>query len=480
MKNLTVFPEKGWTEASLIEKLPICKRNDASWDQGKIFGFVYHPGMDYVRVPEEYFRAFMYDSTLNPSTFPSLRNFEKDIVRMALELMHGKKGATGSLTTGGTESIFLALKVARDIAREKSGEEIPFEVVLPETIHPAFLKACHILSLNPILVPVGEDKRADTEAMQQAINSKTILLACSAPCFPYGVIDPVSQIGQIAKKHHLMFHVDACMGGFLLPFLKDIGYSIPAFDFRVLGVSSISLDAHKYGYAPKGTSIILYRNRTYRKKQFFVHADWSGGIFASTTFMGTKSGGPAAGCWAIMNRLGREGYRSIADQVMKTTNHIKEGIRELNSLRIISDPEMSVFAFTSIKGDIFNIGDALESRGWHLDRLQFPDALHLTITQLNIGKEDDFLNDLKEILRDESSLREQSEATDSSVKLAGWLTVILPPSIFGALARMAGKIMGGKGNRSKASQAALYGISASFRNRKNVKKLVENLLDGMY
>jgi len=480
MKNLRVFPEKGWTEASLMEKLPVCKRNDASWDQGKIFGFVYHPGMDYVRMPEEYFRAFMYDSTLNPSTFPSLRNFEKDIVRMAAELMHGKKSVTGNVTTGGTESIFLALKVARDLAREKSGEEFPFEVVLPETIHPAFLKACHILSLKPILVPVREDKRADPEAMQMAINSKTILLACSAPCFPYGVIDPVSRIGQIAKKQHLLFHVDACMGGFFLPFLEDTGHSIPAFDFRIPGVSSISLDAHKYGYAPKGTSIILYRNRTYRKKQFFVHADWSGGIFASTTFMGTKGGGPVAGCWAIMNRLGKEGYRNIADQVMKTTNHIKEGIRELNSLRIISDPEMSVFAFTSIKGDIFNIGDALESRGWHLDRLQFPDALHLTVTQLNIGKEDEFLNDLKEILRDESSLKEQSEATGSSVKLAGWLTGILPPSLFSALTRMAGKIMGGKGNHGKASQAALYGISASFRNRKNVKKLVENLLDGMY
>ena len=159
--------------------------------------------------------------------------------------------------------------------------------------------------------------------MQDVITGRTILMVASAPCYPYGVVDPVRDIGQIAAKHKLLFHVDACMGGFMLPFLEEIGYPVPGFDFRIPGVTSISLDAHKYGYSPKGVSIILYKNRKLRRAQFFVHADWPGGIFASTTFMGTKSGGPLAGCWAVMNHLGRDGYKTIAWQVMKTTTEYK-------------------------------------------------------------------------------------------------------------------------------------------------------------
>ena len=480
MQKRITFPEKGWTGVELTEKLPICKSGDARWDQGKIFGFVYHPGNYYASVSEEYLRAFMYDSTLNPSTFPSLKNFEKDIINMAVELMHGNKNTAGNVTTGGTESIFLALKVARDLAREREGQDTHFEVILPETIHPAFLKACHYLSLKAILVPVAEDKRADPDAMQSAITEKTILMCCSAPCFPYGIVDPVSQIGQVAIKHNLLLHVDACLGGFMLPFLEETGYSVPLFDFRAPGVTSISLDAHKYGYAPKGVSIILYRNRKMRKQQFFIHTEWQGGIFASTTFMGTKSGGPLAGCWAIMKHMGREGYRTIAGEVMKTTLRLKEGIQEIDTLRVIAEPQMSILAFTSSNGDIYNIGDALASRGWHLDRLQFPEALHLTVTQLNIGMEKHFLLDLKDIVGNEPSLTKERKSTGTSVKLASGLIQTLPASVVGKISRKVGALMSNPGKGSHDSQAALYGISASLGNRKNVKKLVANLLDGMF
>lgn len=480
MRKKEIFPEKGRSAAGLLEQLPLCKSNDTRWEQGKTFGFVYHPGTYYASVAEEYLKAFMYESTLNPSTFPSLRNFEKDIVSMAVEMMHGTRGVTGSATTGGTESIFLALKVARELARERGDERIPFEVILPETIHPAFLKACHFLSLKAIRVPVGEDKRADPGAMEKAINKRTILLCCSAPCFPYGVIDPVSRIGQLAKKHGLLLHVDACMGGFMLPFLEASGYPVPLFDFRIPGVTSISLDAHKYGYAPKGSSMILYRNGALRKRQFFIHADWSGGIFASTTFMGTKSGGPMAGCWAIMNHLGKEGYRTLAREVMKTTRSIMDGIGKYESLKVISNPDMSIFAFTSRNGDIYQIGDALQARGWHLDRLQFPEALHLTVTQLNIGKEDAFLEALAAVMENQEKLKRGVKTTHTSAKLAGGLTRILPDALVDTIARKAGSMMGGAARGAEGSQSALYGISASIGNRKNVKKIVENLLDGMY
>jgi len=363
---------------------------------------------------------------------------------------------------------------------EQYGHDVQGEVILPETAHPAFLKACHYLSLKAVVVPVSEDGKADPEAMCEAITPQTILLAASAPCFPYGVVDPVKELGKIALRHKVLLHVDACMGGFMLPFMEELGYQLPEFDFRVPGVSSISLDAHKYGYAPKGTSIILYKSRKLRKKQFFIQTEWPGGIFASTTFMGTKSGGPVAGCWAIMKHLGREGYREVASEVMQTSLRIRAGIEGFESLEIIGNPQMSVLAFTSKAGNIFNIGDALQGRGWHLDRLQFPDALHLTVTQLNIGMEGDFLKDLQEILGEEQELKKEYKTTQTSIHIADTINRTFPSAVVDRLWGLTGKMMNRTGGKSRIPQAALYGISASGTNRKNIRKMILGLLDGMY
>jgi sphinganine-1-phosphate aldolase len=480
MKREKIFAEQGMAGLELTSMLVDQKAGDVQWNQGKTFGFVYHPGEQHAKFSEAYRAAFQYESTLNPSAFPSLRKFEKEVIGMASELMHGNRHVAGSVTTGGTESIFLALKVAREQAREQYGDEVQAEVILPETAHPAFLKGCHYLSLKAVVVPVKGDGKADPEAMEAAITHQTILLAASAPCFPYGVVDPVNELGKIALRHKLLLHVDACMGGFMLPFLEDLGYQVPGFDFKVAGVTSISLDAHKYGYAPKGTSIILYKSRKLRKKQFFIHTEWRGGIFASTTFMGTKSGGPVAGCWAIMNHLGREGYRDLAQEVMKATLRIRSGIDAYESLEIIGNPQMSLLAFTSKAGNIFNIGDALHRKGWHLDRLQFPEALHLTVTQLNIGMEEKFLKDLGEVLGEEQDLIKDYEATQISIHIAKNLTRILPSKVVDSLSRWAGKVMNRTGGSARIPQAALYGMSASLTNRKNIRKLITNLLDGMY
>ena len=480
MKTDKVFPECGLKGYELTKMLPGHKSCDARWNSGKTFGFVYHPGEPHARISEAYQDAFRYESTLNPSAFPSLRKFEKDVVGMATDLMHGDHKAAGNVTIGGSESIFLALKVARQAAVDTGKKDGPFEVILPGTAHPAFLKACHYLSIKAVIVPVDEQMMADPGAMQDAINENTILLACSAPCFPCGVVDPVRRLGKVAQKYHLLMHVDACMGGFMLPFMEELGYKVPEFDFRVPGVTSISLDAHKYGYAPKGVSIILYRNRELRRKQFFIHTEWSGGIFASTTFSGTKSGGPLAGCWAIMNHLGREGYRNMAGKVMETTRIIREGIEKMEGLHIVGDPSMSVLAFSSEHGNIYNIGDALASRGWYIDRLQFPEALHLTITRLNLGMADEFLGDLQQIMGNEEELNNARKGMHKSVKAVEMITKLLPAGITDKVARLAGSQMESPGEEEKGSQAALYGISASFDNRKNVRRLVENLLDGMY
>ncbi len=480
MKKEHTFPEYGMTEHELTSMLVEHKADDAQWNSGKTFGFIYHPGNKYAKLSEVYQEAFQYETTLNPTAFPSLRKFEKEVIGMASELVHGDPHVAGSVTTGGTESIFLALKVARDLALEREKKDLPYEVILPGTAHPAFLKACHYLSLKPVIVPVDARMMADVDAMQDAIGPNTIMMACSAPCFPYGVVDPVRQLGEVALKHHLLLHVDACMGGFMLPFLEEEGYPVPEYDFRVPGVSSISLDAHKYGYAPKGVSIILYKNRKLRRKQFFIHTEWQGGIFASTTFAGTRGGGPLAGCWAVMKHMGREGYRSLARKVMETTLIIREGIESMDELRILGDPDMSVFAFTSRRGNIYNIGDALALKGWYLDRLQFPEALHLTITQLNIGRGEEFLNDLREVLSNEASLASAQKGMQKTVLWVNRITKILPAGITAKLARMAGSKMDGPDEGDQGSQAALYGISATLANRSNVRGLVENLLDGMY
>jgi len=480
MKEYKLFKEKGMPGVTLTRMVDDHKAGDANWNEGKTFGFVFHPGAQHAQLTEAYRAAFQHESTLNPSAFPSLLKFEKEVVGMACELMHGDHRVAGSVTTGGTESIFLTMKVAREVARERFGENIKAEVILPGTIHPAFLKACSYLSLKPIIVPVNREGRADPEAMAEAITARTILLAVSAPCFPYGVVDPIEDLGKMALKHGLLLHVDACMGGFMLPFLSDLGYEAPAFDFRVPGVTSISLDSHKYGYAPKGTSIILYRNRKLRQKQFFIHTEWQGGIFASTTFMGTKSGGPVAGCWAIMNHLGREGYREIAGAVMQTTLRIREGITAFKNLEIIGNPHMSLLAFTSREGNIFNIGDALQRKGWHLDRLQFPNALHMTITQLNIGMEEEFLRDLADILGEGENLLKEQKATQFTIRIADTLTGILPSAVVDYLSRWAGGRMGRPGEGRRIPEAALYGFTASGRNRKGIRKLLTSLLDGMY
>jgi sphinganine-1-phosphate aldolase len=480
MKTDKIFPEQGISGSELTHILSDHKAGDAQWELGKTFGFVYHPGSQHAKLPEAYQEAFRYESTLNPSAFPSLRKFEKEVVAMATEMVNGDRLVAGSVTTGGTESIFLAMKVAREVAMESGKKEGPFEVILPETAHPAFLKACHYLSLKAVFVPVDAQMMADPEAMQHAINGNTILMACSAPCFPCGVVDPVRRLGEIALRHHLLLHVDACMGGFMLPFMEEMGYQVPEFDFRVPGVTSISMDAHKYGYAPKGVSIILYRNRELRRKQFFIHTEWSGGIFASTTFSGTRSGGPVAGAWAIMKHMGRVGYNTLVRQVMETTQIIREGIENIEGLQIVGDPDMSVMAFSSDQHNIYNIGDALTARGWYLDRLQFPEALHLTITQLNLGMANEFLRDLQEIMADEASLTSAKKGMQKSVKWVDRITRVLPNGITEKAARLAGSHMGGSGGKEQGSQAALYGISSSLDNRKNVRSLVENLLDGMY
>jgi len=272
------------------------------------------------------------------------------------------------------------------------------------------------------MAPVGPDFRVEVEAVERLINENTIFLLGSAPSYPQGVVDPIQGLGELAQARGLGLHVDACLGGFLLPFLPKLGYPIPQFDFRVKGVTSISADLHKYGFAAKGASTILYRDEALRQHQFFAHTDWPGGLFASTTMLGTRPGGAIAAAWAALHTLGEEGYLRMAKGIMQTTRALQEGIGRIADLRILGRPDMSVFAFTAEKTNLLAVADAMELRGWHIDRQQHPSSIHLMITPAHQDIVPAYLHDLQECTSYVSAHPEL--ATQGSAAMYGMLAQI--------------------------------------------------------
>lgn len=472
------FPEKGTDGSGLISEMRSIKAKDASWLKGKMFGYIYYPGDRTAQVVQEAYQLFTSENALNPSLFISLKKFESEAVQMMADLLHASPEAAGSFTTGGTESILLAVKTARDKARADHPEIINPEVLVPESAHPAFDKAAHYLNVKIRHIPVREDKRANVPAMKKAITENTILLVGSAPCFPHGVIDPIADLGIIALEHKIPFHVDACMGGMILPFAEKLGYPIPLFDFRVPGVTSISADIHKYGYSPKGASVIIYINREFRRHQFFAYTDWSGGLYGSPTMMGTRCGGPIAGAWAALVYNGLEGYMAMTREVMESAKKIQQGINAIPGLHVVSNPDMSVFAFTSEKYNIFQIGDRLSARGWTLDRIQFPGSLHLTVSYNNVRQTGEFLTALRESLNQVSEAKGKSRTISLVVSFVKRMSKLLPDTWFRKLSAL---LMTDKQDDERHEMgAAMYGITEKLENRKNVNELVLDVMDRMY
>ena len=481
MRTMVPFPEKSSDSNSVLQSMEKISHSDQAWKTGKMFGFVFNPGDESSKLLEKAYMDFAHLNRLNPTSFPSVRKFENEIVSMCANLLHGDENVVGNVTSGGTESIIMTVLVAREMAKNKHKSGFKPELVMPVTAHPAFLKACHYLNITPRIIPVREDKRVDVNLFKEAINKNTILLVCSAPCYPFGVVDPVVEIAPVAEKQKKLFHVDACMGGFMLPFMKDLGYPVPPFDFGLPGVTSISLDAHKYGYAMKGASIILYRNPELRMKQFYIYSDWPGGIFASTAMAGTRSGGSVAGAWALINYLGKEGYHKIVKQVMDATNKIISAVRSIPGLEVISNPDMSLIAFTSESQDIFTIADLMAEKGWHLDCQQFPDSLHLTISRGNAAVVDEFIRDLNSVMGQKEKLEAESKSAKFTTRAARVASKVLPGKTIGKLATMlSGKEKKSDGDHKPARQAAFYGLTGSLKSRGKVTDAIAEMLDGMY
>lgn len=402
--TFTELPETGADETQILEWLKQQReREKPAWAQGRVSGTVYHGGDEHSRFLSQVYALHSQSNPLHADLFPSTVHFESEIVKMTARLLHGdpshpdpEQQVVGTVTSGGTESILLAMKTYRDWARTEKGITEP-EIVAPETAHPAFDKAGHLFGIKIVRTPVRDDFRADVEAIHRAINRRTIALVASAGTFPHGMIDPIPQIAQLAHEYGLGMHVDGCLGGFILPFIEALGYPVTPFDFRVQGVTSISVDPHKYGYTPKGVSVILYRGRARRRYQYFTATDWPGGLYASPTLPGSRPGALSVGAWATLVRIGRQGYTDLARQIMETALTIRKGIETVPELRLMGEP-LFLIAFTSGRLNIYQVWEQMAQRGWRLNALQKPPGIHLAVTVRHTqpGVAEHFLKDLHE------------------------------------------------------------------------------------
>ncbi|MNB72752.1 Glutamate decarboxylase [compost metagenome] len=409
----TQFPAAGTEKNKVLEQLQALRGEDANWRDGRTWSLVYYGGEEIADLTRQAYQLFSQENGLNPGAFPSLRQMETEVVSMTADLLGGGSGTVGNMTSGGTESILMAVKTARDYARAVRPEIHQPEMVLPVTAHPAFSKAAAYFDIKAVYVPLTEEYRADVSVARRLINANTILLVGSAPAYPHGVMDPIEELAGIALEHHIPFHVDACLGGFMLPFLKDIGEPVPDFDFRVPGVTSMSADLHKYGYASKGASVVLYREDEYRQHQFYVRSDWPGGLFASPTMAGTRPGGAIASAWAVLHYLGRDGYNHLAESTLQITRRLQEALIAVPGLHILGNPQMSVFAVGSEELNLYAVADELESRGWHMDRQHLPPSLHFMVTQAHRNSVDAFIDDLQKAI-EEVAARPEAYAEGST------------------------------------------------------------------
>ncbi len=470
------LPQHSQSKQAVLDTMKTARDHDVKWHEGRVFSLVFNAGDEVSDVLKEAYNLYFSENGLNPTAFPSLKKFETEVVSMVASLLNGDKDVVGNMTTGGTESLLMAVKTARDYARAVRKIQQP-EIVLPLSAHPAFEKAAEYFGVKLVHTPIRSDYRADVTALEAAITPNTIMLVGSAPAYPQGVVDPIRELAQVAVKHDLLLHVDACVGGMLLPFARKLSYTVPDFDFAIPGVTSMSCDLHKYGYAAKGASVILYRNSALRRHMFFSYINWSGGVYVSPTMMGTRPGGPIAAAWAILNFLGEEGYLKLTSTVMQTAHKVREGIAALPGIHVLSDPDMSVMALVSDQLDVYQIGDELTLRGWHLDRQQFPPSLHMTIVPAHALVADRFLCDLKDSIAavQKPSLRKLTNKL--TIAAAQGLVKILPEKWASKLTAKSSAFLGASGEGLPQRSAAMYGLIGTLPNRGDLNELAIDLLD---
>lgn len=368
---------------------------------GRTLAYVYDSGLAEVdRVGREAVAAYAGSNGLDPTAFPSLLAMENELVGFGLRLLDGPDGGVGTVTSGGTESVLLAVQAARDGSPHIDRPRM----VLPTTVHAAFHKAAHYFGVEPVFVPVGAGFRADVAATVAAIDEapeRTVLVVGSAPSYAHGVVDPITELASAAAERGIRFHVDACIGGWVLPYAARLGRDVPPWTFAVEGVTSISVDLHKYGYAPKGTSLLLYQNADLRRPQYFAAADWPGYTMLNSTMQSTKSGGPLAGAWAVVQTLGDEGYLKLSADVFATVDAIVAGLADVPALSLLAEPDSSLIGLvTDGTCDPFTICDEMATRDWYVQpQMSYgdhPANIHLSVSAATLPHVPDFLTALAE------------------------------------------------------------------------------------
>jgi glutamate/tyrosine decarboxylase-like PLP-dependent enzyme len=413
----TPMPERGLPRDQVMQRLISMKQDDQDWRGGRVFSLVYSAGDEVHELLADALALYSAENGLNVLAFPSIGVMQHDIVCNAATLLGADDPRAGGavegyLTSGGTESLLQAVKTARDVARDR-GIGRP-SVVAGESAHAAFTKAADYFDVDLVRVPVGPDYRVSVETLADACTDDTIMVVGSAPSYPQGVIDPIADIAALAEQRGILCHVDACMGGFLLPFLTELGRLDVPFDFRLPGVTSMSADVHKYGYASKGVSVILYRTHELARKQLFVTSDWLGGLYASTAMAGTRPAGPIAAAWAALMHIGHQGYLDLTRTAHDAARQLRAGIEAIDGLEVRGDPQTTVMAFGARNPealDIFAVGERLANEGWYLDRQNRPDSLHATVHAGSAATVPGLVTDLARAVRAVGSARAERRDT---------------------------------------------------------------------
>jgi glutamate/tyrosine decarboxylase-like PLP-dependent enzyme len=395
--SFTKIPATGRSREDILREMESLRSLEQdAWKDGFVSGAVYHGDEEHIAFLNKVYAINSQSNPLHADVWPSATKFEAEVVAMAADMLGGAgQDVCGTVSSGGTESILLAMKTYRDRARREKGITRP-EMVVPVTAHAAFDKASQYFSIKMVHIPADETFRADVNAARKAITRNTVVLAGSAPTFPHGVVDPIGELSELAREHGIGFHTDACLGGFVLPWAEKLGYPVPPFDFRLPGVTSMSADTHKYGYAAKGTSVVLYRGQALRHYQYYTATDWPGGLYFSPTFAGSRPGALSAACWAAMTSIGEEGYMAAAKKILETADMIKAGIRKLPELKLLGD-SLFVIAFASDSLDIYKVLEAMAHKNWSLNGLHKPSCVHLCVTLRHTqpGVAERFLQDLE-------------------------------------------------------------------------------------
>jgi glutamate/tyrosine decarboxylase-like PLP-dependent enzyme len=408
------MPDEGRDSAHILDELEAFKDKDPSYKDGRVWSLVYYLDENHSDFIKEAYHRYACENGLNPGAFKSLKKMETEVISATADILNGTDEVCGVVTSGGTESCLMAVKTYRDMARDQRGVKKP-EMIMPTTAHVAWFKASEYFGVKIRLVPLKKDFTPDLKKLKRLINRNTVMILGSAPEYPHGTIDPIADMGAIAQKKKIPLHVDACVGGFILPFMAMNGEELPAWDYRVPGVTSISADIHKYGYAAKGASTITYRNLDYLRYQMFAYENWPGGVFASSALLGTRPGGAYAAAWGVIQYFGKQGYRKLAEDTLEAVNQLKTGISAIPELEIIGQPRGPLFSFRSIDPEvnIYAVGDQMDALGWQVNRNQQPAGLHAMVTAQHLQVVDQYLADLNTAVaavKADPSLAEQGGA----------------------------------------------------------------------